>query len=151
MTRRTNVTFDPKQTIEILKLGPPDSELNDEQKLDLVKKYMDVSIISNNFKKKNRETVSRHYHLTTISRDFWYTFNISSIGNMNIILSHPPLIVDVKPILTQISTFFCQNWHISQFYVNQLFNAHPTMCKKYNYVHFYTMKTWKNYPLAKLQ
>ena len=53
MTRRTNVTFDPKQTIEILKLGPPDSELNDEQKLDLVKKYMDVSIISNNFKKKN--------------------------------------------------------------------------------------------------
>ena len=51
VTRRTNVKFDPKQTIEILKLGEPSSELNDEQKLDLVKKYMDVSIISNNFKK----------------------------------------------------------------------------------------------------
>ena len=47
VTRRTNVKFDPRQTIEILKLGQPDSELNDEQKLDLVKKYMDVSIICN--------------------------------------------------------------------------------------------------------
>ena len=51
VTRRTNVKFDPSQTIAILKLGQPDSELNDEQKLDLVKKYMDVSIlVLNNFK-----------------------------------------------------------------------------------------------------
>ena len=110
VTRRTNVKFDPKQTIEILKLGEPSSELNDEQKLDLVKKYMDVSIISNNFKKIWCETVSRHYQLTTISRDFSYMFDTSSIGYMNIILSRPPLIVDVKPILTQKSTFYSQNW-----------------------------------------
>ena len=114
MTRRTNVKFDPKQTIEILKLGEPSSELNDEQKLDLVKKYMDVSIIYNNFKKNVLKIISRHYQLTTISRDFLYLFDISSIGNMNIILSHPQLTL--------------------------VFSAHPTLCRKSNYVHFYTMK-----------
>ena len=46
VTRRSNVKFNPKQTIEILKLGEPSSELDDEQKLDLVKKYMDVSTYS---------------------------------------------------------------------------------------------------------
>merc|ERR1711935_996056 len=47
VTRRTNVKFDPSQTIAILKLGQPDSELNDEQKLDLVKKYMDFKDLMN--------------------------------------------------------------------------------------------------------
>ena len=41
--RRANVKFNPKQTIEILRLGEPPTVLDDEQKLELVKKYMDVS------------------------------------------------------------------------------------------------------------
>ena len=42
VNRRANVKFNPRQTIEILKLGEPSSTLNEEQKLDLVKKYMEV-------------------------------------------------------------------------------------------------------------
>ena len=34
--------FNPRQTIEILKLGEPPANPNNEQKLDLVKKYMEV-------------------------------------------------------------------------------------------------------------
>ena len=44
VTRRSNVKFNPKQTIQLLKLGEP-KEWDDEQKLDLVKKYMDVRIV----------------------------------------------------------------------------------------------------------
>ena len=47
MTRRANVKFNPKQAIEILRLGEPSSTLDDEQKLDLVKKYMEVSNLVN--------------------------------------------------------------------------------------------------------
>lgn len=42
VNRRNNVKFNPRQTIEILKLGEPPAQLNDKQKLDLVKKYMEV-------------------------------------------------------------------------------------------------------------
>ena len=47
VTRRANVKFNPKQAIEILRLGEPSSTLDDEQKLDLVKKYMEVSNLVN--------------------------------------------------------------------------------------------------------
>lgn len=42
VNRRNNVKFNPRQTIEILKLGEPPANPNNEQKLDLVKKYMEV-------------------------------------------------------------------------------------------------------------
>ena len=46
VNRRANVKFNPRQTIEILKLGDPPANPDDEHKLDLVRKYMEV-------KKKN--------------------------------------------------------------------------------------------------
>ena len=43
VTRRSNVKFNPRATLEILKTGQQQGAvLNDEQKLDLVKKYMEV-------------------------------------------------------------------------------------------------------------
>ena len=44
VNRRSNVKFNPRQTIEILKLGEPSKDLDDDQKLDIVKKYMEVRI-----------------------------------------------------------------------------------------------------------
>merc|ERR1719266_1641779 len=46
VTRRSNVKFNPKQTIQLLKLGEP-KEWDDEQKLELVKKYMDFKELMN--------------------------------------------------------------------------------------------------------
>jgi len=41
------VKFNPRQTIEILKLGEPPANPNNEQKLDLVKKYMEFKELMN--------------------------------------------------------------------------------------------------------
>ena len=43
VNRRANVNFKPKATIAILKQGDLPTELDDEQKADLVSKYLEVS------------------------------------------------------------------------------------------------------------
>ena len=42
VSRRNNVKFEPKATVEILKLGEPSEILNAEQKKNLVHKYLEV-------------------------------------------------------------------------------------------------------------
>ena len=44
VNRRANVNFKPKATIAILKQGDLPTELDDEQKADLVSKYLEVSL-----------------------------------------------------------------------------------------------------------
>ena len=57
VNRRSNVKFNPRQTIEILKLGDPPANPDDEHKLDLVRKYMEV-------KKKNALIFSLFFNNT---------------------------------------------------------------------------------------
>jgi hypothetical protein len=42
VNRRANVQFDPRATLEILRLGDPPGVLTDVHKRDLVKKYLQV-------------------------------------------------------------------------------------------------------------
>ncbi len=42
MNRRNHVRFSPKATIEILEKGDPPAVLSDEEKQELVKKYLEV-------------------------------------------------------------------------------------------------------------
>jgi hypothetical protein len=42
VNRRNNVKFDPKATLQILALGDPPEMLSEEQKKDLVHKYLEV-------------------------------------------------------------------------------------------------------------
>jgi hypothetical protein len=44
VNRRNNIKFDPKQTIDILKLGDPPEVLSEEQRKELVKKYLEVTL-----------------------------------------------------------------------------------------------------------
>ncbi len=44
VNRRNNVKFEPKATIEILSHGDPPDVLSEEQKKDLVHKYLEVMI-----------------------------------------------------------------------------------------------------------
>ena len=46
VNRRNNVRFNPKATINILSQGEPPDELDDDQKRELVQKYIEVSHIS---------------------------------------------------------------------------------------------------------
>ena len=43
VNRRNNVRFNPKATIDILSQGEPPEELDDDQRRELVQKYMEVS------------------------------------------------------------------------------------------------------------
>ena len=43
VNRRNNVRFNPKATINILSQGEPPDELDDDQKRELVQKYIEVS------------------------------------------------------------------------------------------------------------
>jgi len=43
VTRRPNVRFNPKATVEILEQGPPPETLSREQKAELVRTYLEVS------------------------------------------------------------------------------------------------------------
>ena len=43
VNRRNNVRFNPKATIDILSQGDPPDELDDDQKRELVQKYIEVS------------------------------------------------------------------------------------------------------------
>ena len=43
VNRRNNVRFKPKATIDILSQGQPPEELDDEQRRELVQKYIEVS------------------------------------------------------------------------------------------------------------
>ena len=45
VNRRNNVRFNPKATIDILSQGEPPEELDDDQRRELVQKYMEVSQI----------------------------------------------------------------------------------------------------------
>ena len=42
VNRRNNVRFNPKATIDILSQGEPPEELDDDQRRELVQKYMEV-------------------------------------------------------------------------------------------------------------
>ena len=42
VNRRNNVRFNPKATIDILSQGNPPEELDDDQKRELVQKYIEV-------------------------------------------------------------------------------------------------------------
>ena len=46
VNRRNNVRFNPKATIDILSQGDPPDELDDDQKRELVQKYIEVSFLS---------------------------------------------------------------------------------------------------------
>jgi hypothetical protein len=46
VNRRSNVKFEPKATIDILKLGDPPEHLTAEQKKALVHKYMEVILLA---------------------------------------------------------------------------------------------------------
>ena len=43
VNRRNNVRFNPKATIDILSQGEPSEDLDDDQRRELVQKYMEVS------------------------------------------------------------------------------------------------------------
>ena len=43
VNRRNNVRFNPKATIDILSEGEPPEDLDDDQRRELVQKYMEVS------------------------------------------------------------------------------------------------------------
>ena len=45
VNRRNNVRFNPKATIAILSQGDPPDELDDDQKKELVTKYIEVKLI----------------------------------------------------------------------------------------------------------
>ena len=47
VNRRPNMRFEPKATLEILKRGDPPENLSDEDKEELVNKYLEVSFLSN--------------------------------------------------------------------------------------------------------
>ena len=46
MNRRNNVRFNPKATIDILSQGEPPEDLDEEQRRELVQKYIEVQLIS---------------------------------------------------------------------------------------------------------
>jgi hypothetical protein len=47
VNRRGNVRFNPKATLEILNRGEPKEDLNEEEKKELVQKYLEVCTYNN--------------------------------------------------------------------------------------------------------
>ena len=46
MNRRNNVRFNPKATIDILSQGEPPEDLDEEQRRELVQKYIEVQLVN---------------------------------------------------------------------------------------------------------
>ena len=46
VNRRNNVRFNPKATIDILSQGEPPEDLDEEQRRELVQKYIEVQLVN---------------------------------------------------------------------------------------------------------
>ena len=76
VNRRNNVRFNPKATVEILSQGEqPSEDLDDDQKRELVQKYIEVSKIRDQTRRtknapfKERKNASYLYHFLNSSKN----------------------------------------------------------------------------------